>query len=103
MDSIKWCDPPRKASSGLSKESKWGRMLRPLTERPNVWAQIALKSSPSRASALAYYLRSGKAGVKGEWEFIARECGVWGRFLKKERTITETTQGLEAGQGAIAS
>lgn len=94
MDQIKWCDPPPK-TRGESKESKWEKLLRPLTERPNTWAMISTKQSESQASALAYYLRS----VMGEgWEFLSRGLRVWA-ISRKERTTTEnTTQGVEAGE-----
>lgn len=97
MEEIKWCDPPPK-TRGESKESKWVRLLRPLTERPGNWAQISTKKTESQASALAYYLRS----VMGEeWEFLSRGLGVWA-ISKKARPITEaTTQGEEEREVAV--
>lgn len=97
MDQIKWCDPPPK-TRGETKEGKWERLLRPLTERPGEWALISMKKNEAQASALAYYLRTT---MGEEWEFLSRGLGVWAIF-KKARSLTEaTTQREEAREVAV--
>lgn len=80
-----WCDPPP------LRNTKWRRILTPVTEHPGAWALVREYDSERQATGAVRDLRRGQAvAPEGRWQFRrawiedTRGWGVWAKYLGAE-------------------
>jgi|SRR6516164_5513123 len=76
--------PPRR----YGDEGKWIHRLKPLLQRPGVWALVHTSENPLQATKLQANLHMRKVYIpepRHHWEFAARGCEVYAIYRGKKR------------------